>query len=175
MTKSPVTLIVVKPRPVQIATADTHVVSWTPTTNYGSSREALTVSSPRRGEEALIYLRFPIGGLDITKNICITMYVLTSTYSGVSTLRFHPIIDAWEEMYVTWNTKPRLGDLVGYVSAEKIPKEKWVSFVSPPEVTRRLIKRDSLEVCLRALSETYFALSILTRETAYKPHLKPYT
>ncbi len=85
--------------------ADTYVDASSPTRNYGASSALRVEGSPVR----IAYLRFDTG--DATS----AQIEIPSTEESDDGIHVHAVADdAWQERAVTWNSRPAVGDEIGW-------------------------------------------------------------
>ncbi|VGO19646.1 CBM96 family carbohydrate-binding protein [Pontiella sulfatireligans] len=93
-----------------LATEDTYVANSTPDANYGGN-ESFPLITHEDGTETEAYFKFDVNVPDNIIGAELHLYSTASVRSG--NVLIHAMDDtSWDEMTVTWNTKPGYGDLL---------------------------------------------------------------
>ena len=99
-------------------------------TNYGGAN-ILKVKDGDTEFDRRAYLRFGVGGLDVTGTVDLQLYVDRIGAESVSTrpIEVYEVLDdGWDENTLTWNNKPVLGNLLGSYDITSADVDTFISF-----------------------------------------------
>ena len=96
------------------AAGDTFVYAANPTTNYGTDTGLVVRDGPATAPDRIAYLRFDLApipaGVTVTSAV---LHLAAVAGSSIMPLKVHAITAPWEELSVTWNTRPAVGAFLG--------------------------------------------------------------
>jgi hypothetical protein len=139
------------------ATADAFVVSVSPRTNYGASRELHIDGSPKTNA----YVAFKVNGLVGTvKRVLLRLYSKTGSRVGY---KARPVLRRWGERTITYRNAPKLG--TGRRSSGRFRAARWTTV----DVTPLFLGQGTVSFALT--SSNAAAIRLASRESAHGPQL----
>ena len=137
-----------------ICSKDAHVRQNNPTSNYGS--ESSFVVGYKSGDRYETYLFFDLSGVSDIENVESIELDIPIYYAPESVqIEVYTTEGTWEESTITWNNKPSVSELLGYINVEK--QTSYTTTIYSLDITSIASDKTSLGICLRAPSASNYA------------------
>jgi hypothetical protein len=140
------------------ASADTHVASDTPTSNFAAGTRMLTDGDP----QANVLVRFAVSGVSgMVTSARLRLFANNPSDDGPAVYRTS---GTWSETGATWNNRPApTGAKLGELGV--VPQDAWVEY----DVTAAVTANGTYDFVL--VSSTSDGSTYHSRETSNRPHL----